>query len=180
MPKPPVVLVPHDPRWARAFEEARAAIMVACGECVLDVLHVGSTAIPGIAAKPVIDMMALLRRHEDGFACVPAMAASGFEFRGEAGLGGRHFFRKGHPRTQHVHMYQSDHPEVGRHVRFRDYLRQHPDEASAYEALKRALATRFGSDRRAYSDAKSEFCARIEQLARAAEAERAPSRSRLR
>jgi hypothetical protein len=62
-------------------------------------------------------------------------------------------------------MYASDHPEVGRHIRFRDYLRQHPEQASAYEALKRELAARFGSDNRAYSDAKSEFCARIDRLA---------------
>jgi GrpB-like predicted nucleotidyltransferase (UPF0157 family) len=165
MPKPPIVLVPHDPHWARAFEEARVAIMEACGDHVLDVLHVGSTAIPGLAAKPVIDLMALLRRHDDAFACVSAMAALGFEFRGEAGIGGRHFFRKRHPRTHHVHMYRSDHPEVGRHIRFRDYMRQHPEEGSAYEVLKRDLAARFGGDTRAYSAAKTEFCARIDQLA---------------
>jgi GrpB protein len=71
MSKSRVVLVPHDPRWAQAFEEGRAAIIVACGKYVLDVVHVGSTAIPGIVAKPVIDMMAFLRRHEDGFALCP-------------------------------------------------------------------------------------------------------------
>lgn len=139
--------------------------MEACGDYVLDVVHIGSTAIPAVGAKPVIDMLALLRRHRDGFASVPAMAASGFEFRGEAGLPGRHFFRKGDPRTHHVHMYRSNHPEVGRHIRFRDYLRRHPDQASAYDALKRELAARFGSDTRAYSEAKSEFCARIDRLA---------------
>ena len=165
MPKPPIVLMPHAPQWAQAFEEARSAIVAACGAYVLDVLHVGSTAILGIAAKPVIDMMPLLARHEDGFACVPAMAALGFEFRGDGGLSGRHYFIKGQPRTHHVHMYASDHPEVGRHIRFRDYLRQHPEQASAYEALKRELAARCGGDTRAYSDAKSEFCARIDRLA---------------
>jgi GrpB-like predicted nucleotidyltransferase (UPF0157 family) len=76
MPKPAIVLVPYDPRWAQAFEQARTTIIQACGEHVLDVLHVGSTAIPGIAAKPVIDMMPLLRRHEDGFACVRVMAGA--------------------------------------------------------------------------------------------------------
>jgi GrpB-like predicted nucleotidyltransferase (UPF0157 family) len=131
MPKPPIVLVLHDPHWARAFEDARSAIMEACGGYVLDVHHVGSTAIPGIAAKPVIDIMGLLRRPEDGFACVSAMAALGYEFRGEAGLSGRHYFIKGEPRTHHVHLYQSDHPEIARHIRFRDYLRQNPKEASA-------------------------------------------------
>ena len=113
-------------------------------------------------------MLPLLRRHEDAFACIPAMADAGYEFRGDGALSGRRYFVKGQPRTHHVHMYQSDHPEVGRHIRFRDYLRQHPEDAAAYEALKRELAARFKSDTRAYSDAKSEFCARIEQLARAA------------
>jgi GrpB-like predicted nucleotidyltransferase (UPF0157 family) len=165
MPKPPIVLVPHDPEWAQAFDQARAAIMQACGDHVLNVLHVGSTAIPGIAAKPVIDMMPLLHRHEDGFACVGAMEALGYEFRGDGGLSGRHYFIKGQPRTHHVHMYASDHPEVGRHVRFRDYLRLHPSDARAYESLKRELAARFNTDTRAYSEAKTEFCARIERLA---------------
>jgi GrpB-like predicted nucleotidyltransferase (UPF0157 family) len=168
MPKSPIVLVPHDPDWACAFEGARAAIMEACCGHVFEVHHVGSTAIPGIAAKPVIDLLALLRRHEDGFSCVSDMAALGFEFGGEAGISGRHYFRKGEPRTHHVHMYQSDHAEVGRHIRFRDYLRHHPKEASAYEALKHKLAARFGGDTRSYCDAKSEFCTRIEQLALAA------------
>jgi GrpB-like predicted nucleotidyltransferase (UPF0157 family) len=100
MPKPRIILLPHDPRWARAFAQARAAIMEACGDYVLDVVHVGSTAIPGIAAKPVIDMVGLLRRHRNGFAYVSAMVALGFEFRGEAGLSGRPF--SGAPRTHHV------------------------------------------------------------------------------
>jgi GrpB-like predicted nucleotidyltransferase (UPF0157 family) len=168
MPKSPIVLVAHDPDWARVFQDARAAIMEACSGHVLEVHHVGSTAIPGIAAKPVIDILGLLRRHEDGFACAPAMAALGYEFRGEAGVSGRHYFSKREPGRHHIHLYQSDHPEVGRHIRFRDYLREHPREAAAYQALKRKLAARFGSDTRSYCDAKSEFCARIEQLALAA------------
>ena len=65
MPKPRIILVPHDPGWARAFVAARAAIMEACGDYVLEVVHIGSTAIPAVGAKPVIDMLALLRRHRD-------------------------------------------------------------------------------------------------------------------
>jgi GrpB-like predicted nucleotidyltransferase (UPF0157 family) len=165
MPKPRIILMPHDPGWARAFVAARAAIMEACGDYVLEVVHIGSTAIPGIAAKPVIDMLALLRRHRDGFACVPVMAALGFEFRGEAGLPGRHFFRKGDPRTHHVHMYQSKHPEVGVTSAFATTCAGIPIRHLPYEALKRELAARFGSDTRACSGAKSEFCARIDRLA---------------
>ena len=70
MPKPPIVPVPHDPDWARAFEDARAALMAACGGYVLEVHHVGSTAIPGIAARPVTAIMPLLRRHPEGLARV--------------------------------------------------------------------------------------------------------------
>ena len=81
-------------------------------------------------------------------------------------VSGRHYRKRAQdPPRSHD---QSNHPEVGRHTRFRDYLRQHPAEASAYEALKRELAALFGGDTRSYCDAKSEFCMRIEQLALAA------------
>ena len=85
-----------DPSPAQT-RRARAAIMDACGGCVLDMHHVGSTAIPGIAAKPVIAMMPLLRRHQVGFACVRPMEASRYKFRGDGGLSGRHYFIKCQP-----------------------------------------------------------------------------------
>ena len=139
--------------------------MEACGDYLLDVVHVGSTAIPGIAAKPVIDMVGLLRRHRDGFAYVSAMVALGFEFRGEAGLSGRPFSGRGTPGRTTFTCTRRITRKSGRHLRFRDYPRRHPDQASAYEALKRELAARFGGDTRAYSDAKSEFYAPIDRLA---------------
>jgi GrpB-like predicted nucleotidyltransferase (UPF0157 family) len=163
--KRPIILVPYDTRWPSLFTVERDAILRACGALIGTVHHVGSTSIPGIAAKPVIDIMAVLRRHEDGFACVAAMERLGYESRGEAGLEGRHFFRKGDPRSHHVHMFADGHREIGRHLRFRDYLRTHPDEMRAYEALKRALAARFVDDIGAYADAKDEYCERINRLA---------------
>lgn len=164
----PIILVPYDARWPAAFAIERDAILRACGGVIRAVHHVGSTSIPGIAAKPVIDILPVLLRHEDGLGCVEAMTALGYEARGEAGIRGRHFFRKGDPRSHHVHMFADGHPEIGRHLRFRDYLRAHPDEARAYESLKRALAARFVTDTRGYADAKDEFCARIDRLALAA------------
>ena len=128
-------------------------------------MHIGSTAIPGIAAKPIIDMAPLIRRFEDGLGCVGPLARLDFEYMGEFGIAGRHYFRKGTPRTHQAHMFAADHPEVGRHVRFRDYLRGHPTEARAYERLKQELAARFVNDVAAYADAKNAFCARIETLA---------------
>lgn len=165
-----VVLVPHDPNWAPAFQNMRRAIWQACAPPVIDVLHVGSTAIPGIVAKPIVDMMLLLRRHEDGEACIAPLAELGFEYRGEAGIPGRHFFRKGDPRSHHAHMYARDHPEVDRHIRFRDYLVAHEEEARAYERLKRELAMRFETDVPAYSEAKTAFCQRIVELSLEADA----------
>ena len=79
MVKQTIVLVPHRPEWGAEFEEMRRDILAACGGLVLDVLHVGSTAIPGIAAKPVIDMMPLIRCYRDGDACAPLLAGQGFE-----------------------------------------------------------------------------------------------------
>ena len=126
--------------------------------------HAGSTAIPGIVAKPIIDMIPLIRRFDDGAACVAPLRQLGFEYMGEYGLPGRHYFRKGEPRTHHAHMYAADHPDVGRCVRFRDFLRAHPAEAGAYDSLKRRLAVQYAEDVTAYTAAKSMFCERIERL----------------
>lgn len=165
MERPPIVLFRHDPRWRSLFEAERDAILRACGERIIALHHIGSTSIPGIAAKPVIDLMPVLRRDENGLGCIESMQGLGYIYRGDAGVEGRHFFRKGEPRSHHAGMYAEGHPEIGRHLRFRDYLRAHPEEASAYEVLKRNLAARFVNDTVAYADAKSDFCARIDRLA---------------
>ena len=163
--KRPIILVPYDQKWPDLFAIERDAILRACGGVILAVHHVGSTSIPGIAAKPVIDIMPVLARHDDGYGCIAAMERLGYVSRGEAGIERRHFFRKGEPRSHHVHMFEDGHPEIGRHLRFRDYLRAHADEMRAYEALKRELAARFVDDVQAYADAKDHFCTRIDGLA---------------
>jgi GrpB-like predicted nucleotidyltransferase (UPF0157 family) len=165
--KRPIVLAPHDPHWADLFDEEREALK-RVGRGIVEIHHIGSTAIPGIAAKPIIDILVVLARHEDGPANVEPMQRLGYEYRGEGGVAGRHYFRKGSPHTHHVHMFEAGHPEVGRDLRFRDYLRAHRDEARAYEALKRQLAARFGSNTLLYCEAKQEFCERIKRLASAA------------
>ncbi len=165
MAKREIVLVPYRPEWAVGFEEMRRRILTVCGDRVIDVLHIGSTAIPGIVAKPVIDMLPLIRRFEDGRDCVKPLAELGFEYMGAYGIAGRHYSRRGMPRTHQVHMFAADHSEVGRLLRFRDYLREHPEAARAYAKLKQELAARFFDDVAAYAEAKTAFCARIEGLA---------------
>ena len=164
--KAPIVLKPYDPNWTVLFEAERDAMERLDRGWFKAIHHVGSTSIPGIAAKPIIDILVALHRDEDGPACVGAMAELGHEYRGDGGIPGRHYFRKGNPHTYHVHMWAKHHPEIARHLRFRDYLRAHPDEACTYEKLKRELAARFGSDTFSYSLAKNEFCARIDRLAK--------------
>jgi GrpB-like predicted nucleotidyltransferase (UPF0157 family) len=165
MSKRRIVVVPSDPRWADLFAQERAAIVQACGCHVSAVYHIGSTAVPGLAAKPIIHILAVHCEPQDGVLCIAPLARLGYRFRGANGIDGRDYFTKGNPRSHHLHMYPSDHPEVGRHLRFRDYLRSDPDEAAAYADLKLHLAARFADDPQAYSTAKGEFCARIDRLA---------------
>jgi GrpB-like predicted nucleotidyltransferase (UPF0157 family) len=159
-----VIIVDYDPRWPDRFEAAAAAIRGACGERLVGIEHVGSTAVPGLPAKPIIDLMPLVARFEDGAACVEAMTALGYEYRGEFGIPGRHYFVRNESGQaederpqEHVHMLVAGSDEAERHLLFRDYLRTHPERRDAYAILKRALALRHGEDREAYTAGKTAF-----------------------
>lgn len=162
------MLVPHDPRWlAIAADECRR-IERACGTSLLRVEHIGSTSVPGLIAKPVLDLMPLVRTFEDGFTCIQPMRALGYWYAGDFGIPGRHLFVKGSPRTHHAHMLVEGSKEAVRHLALRDTLRTHPDLAARYAALKQGLARQYGDNREGYADAKSAFmrevfaCAGIE------------------
>jgi GrpB-like predicted nucleotidyltransferase (UPF0157 family) len=149
-------VVDYDPAWPAQFEQEREEVWRALGEVLVAVEHGGSTSVPGLAAKPIIDMWAALRaplREED----ITAMAAIGYEYLGESALPDQDFFVKRTPRVCHLHCYPFGHPEWDRHLAFRDWLRTHPEGAVAYASLKRELADRFGGDRLAYTEAKSDF-----------------------
>jgi GrpB-like predicted nucleotidyltransferase (UPF0157 family) len=159
-PPEPVVIVDYDPAWPARFEKERAAIATAFGgamEGVAAIEHVGSTAIPGCAAKPVIDIMIGVRSLADGLRCITPIVRFGYECMGEAGLPGRIYFRKGAPRTHHIHFVEHECDFWVRHLLFRDTLRARPDLVEQYSALKRGLAATFGHDRIGYTEAKSPF-----------------------
>lgn len=111
----------------------------------------------GLLAKPVLDLMPLVRSFEEGFACVGPMRALGYWYAGEFGIKERHLFVMGSPRTHHAHMLVEGSKEARRHLAVRDVLRADPEFAARYAALKEELARRFGDNRESYSDAKSEF-----------------------
>ena len=168
-PADPIVIAEYDPSWPGMFEDERARLQEAIGEWTVAIEHVGSTAIPGMAAKPVIDIGVSLRRFEDALQCITPLVQIGYRCMGEFGIPGRIFFRKltdtpaqgqtldGVARTHQVHMYERGHWEDVAHILFRDALRSNPSLRKEYEALKRDLADSHRSDVEAYAESKSEF-----------------------
>ena len=155
-----VIVVEYDPSWPERYERERAAIVEALGdvmEGVAGIEHVGSTAVPGLAAKPIIDIMVGLRELPVGERCVQPLEALEYEYRGEAGIPGRYYFRKGNPRSHHLHMVEHGSEFWRRHILFRDLLRKRPAVAREYAALKKELAVRYRTDRLAYTEAKTPF-----------------------
>lgn len=173
-----IILAPYDPTWPAQFEEERNRLLAVIGKWAAGIQHVGSTAIPGSAAKPIIDIAVHLDSLTDALKCITPLAGIGYECLGEFGLPGRIYFRKrtdnplpgqahdGVGRTHQIHMYETGHEQYEKQVVFRDYLRSHSEAAREYEALKRDLAARL-SDVEEYADSKSDFVRRILVLARA-------------
>ncbi len=155
-----VVIAVYDLSWPEIYAGEAQAIRQALGDILVGVEHVGSTAIPGLAAKPVIDILVGVTVLAEAEAKIPALEALGYECRGENGIPGRLFFRKGlveFRRTHHLHMVEAGHEQWKSLLAFRDYLRSHPGDAQRYEALKRALAEQFRDNRAAYSKGKTQF-----------------------
>jgi GrpB-like predicted nucleotidyltransferase (UPF0157 family) len=169
----PVEVVEYDPAWPSAYERERARIAGTLGDLVVAIEHVGSTAVPGLGAKPIIDMMIGVRSLADGEKCAKPLEGLGYECKGEFGIPGRLYFRKVEEgkRTHQIHMVKVGSEFWERHLLFRNYLREHPEEARDYHELKVKLATEFGTDREAYTEAKTEFIRSAEAKARAAKTE---------
>jgi GrpB-like predicted nucleotidyltransferase (UPF0157 family) len=155
----PIRIVPYDPTWPERFERECQALEDAIGEWVDGgVHHVGSTAVKGLEAKPVIDILVGVKSLEESRACFERLGRLGYlyaPYRSEE----MHWFCKPNPnrRTHHLHLVPAGSPRFRDELAFRDYLRAHKDVAEEYEALKRRLAEEFRNDREAYTEAKTEF-----------------------
>jgi GrpB-like predicted nucleotidyltransferase (UPF0157 family) len=157
-----IVVSDYDPSWPAAFEQERMSLHTALGPLVLTVEHIGSTAVPGLASKPIIDLqLSVSDLAEARSSCVGPLQALGYAYlpEYEPRLPGELFFRKGHPWTHHLHVLQADHPRWRRRLLFRDYLRTHPEAVRAYAKLKRDLAAVFVDDMSGYMNAKTAFVA---------------------
>lgn len=160
LPPGTVTLSEYDPQWPEHFRRESERLIQTTGGPdgpIKDIAHIGSTSVPGMIAKPMIDMMVGLRTLADVSALVPILQGLGYEYKGEFGIPDRHFFTLGDPTTHHVHMVHHGGPFWRLNVLFRDHLRNHPDEARAYEALKRGLAAKFANNREAYTKGKDAF-----------------------
>jgi GrpB-like predicted nucleotidyltransferase (UPF0157 family) len=155
-----VVVVPHDPSWAAEFAGESRQVELALGDVLVAIHHIGSTAIPGIHSKPIIDMLAVVSDLATLDGRDARLQALGYEAKGEFGIPGRRYYRKDDSdgrRTHHLHAFQVGSPQVERHLAFRDFLTAHPEWAEKYGALKRRLAEAHPTHREAYMDGKDEF-----------------------
>jgi GrpB-like predicted nucleotidyltransferase (UPF0157 family) len=152
-----IVIVDYAPAWAGRFEVERERIERALGAAALSIEHIGSTAVPGLAAKPIIDVLVTVEDPDDP-GLVPPLEAAGYELRVREP--GHRMFRTP-ARDVHVHVWAETDPEVGRYLAFRDQLRRSQADRAAYEQLKRALAVRDWNDMNEYADAKGELIAAI-------------------
>lgn len=163
-----VEVVPHDPQWRDAFAAEAAHLAAALGVDVAAIHHIGSTAIPGIHAKPVIDLLVEVDDIEAIDARSGAMEALGYQVMGEFGIPGRRYFRKDDrhgTRTHQVHAFQAGSPQAERHLAFRDYMIAHPAEAQRYSELKRKLAEEYPYDMDGYIDGKDGFIKEMDRRA---------------
>ena len=170
-----VSLVPYDPAWPLMFEDEKKHLLSCLPqELIRRIEHFGSTAIPGLVAKPVVDVLVEVSSLEETKARIaPVLEAQGYDYfwratHGEAGLPFYAWFIKRNAagvRTHHIHMVERDFEHWDR-LLFRDYLIAHPETAQEYEALKLALASDYPNDRIAYTEGKTEFVTRVTELAK--------------
>ncbi len=161
-----VRLVPYSAEWRQYFELEKNSLLSVLGTTILDIQHVGSTSIPGMPSKPIIDIAIAVADFEQARVCIPLIEPLGYEYKGEFGIPRRHYFVKGDPRTFHIHMSEITSDEWQNTLFFRDYLRHHADLSDEYAGLKYKLAQRYPLDREAYLQGKADFIQRIIRLAK--------------
>jgi GrpB-like predicted nucleotidyltransferase (UPF0157 family) len=158
-----VKVIPHNPLWASLFQQESTRLAQALGSLAVDIQHIGSTSVPGLAAKPILDIGIAVATDTDVPACVPLLESLGYIYRGYRGASEGYFFDQGSEQqlTHYLHMLLISNPSWQNYLRFRDYLIAHPTIRDEYMQLKQALAIQYASDRAAYTAAKAAFIQQI-------------------
>ncbi|WP_179134058.1 GrpB family protein [Halobacillus massiliensis] len=159
-----VKIVPYSLHWPAMFNAEAVRVKSIFGKEMAGIHHIGSTSIPSIHAKPVIDILVEVNDIRKVDRYNSEMQMLGYEAKGEHGIAGRRFFKKGgNSRTHHIHVFESGSREAARHLAFRDYMRAHPEEALTYSQLKQRLAEKHPFDIDSYIEGKDAYIKEIEQ-----------------
>ena len=162
-----IIVRDYDPLWIEKYREESSLVKDILAENCVAIYHIGSTSVPGLAAKPIIDIMAVVRSLAEVDSVAENFSEIGYEYLGEFGITGRRYLRKGgDERTHQIHIFQADDwKNIGRHLAFRDYMRTHEKERDEYAIIKKSLAQRFPYDIDGYCDGKESFVREIEKRA---------------
>jgi GrpB-like predicted nucleotidyltransferase (UPF0157 family) len=157
----------YSPDWPLEFEREAGRLRGYFRDEIVAIHHIGSTSVPGLAAKPIIDLLPIIREIQTADTLTSQLEKDGYKAWGEYGQPGRRFFtrdRHGY-RTHNIHIYAQGDPDIERHLAFCAYLRAHVDERREYEALKRDVFARFPANIDAYNDGKNDWIKRLEPIA---------------
>lgn len=162
-----IVVVPHENHWSEKFQMDAERLKTAMPETV-KIHHIGSTSVPGLAAKPIIDMIMEVESIERVDRWNERFIELGYIVKGENGISGRRFFIHGteEKRSYHLHVFEKGNPEIVRHLAFRDYMMAHCEETEAYATLKKELAEKYTYDGTLYTEGKNEFVRNVDEKAK--------------
>lgn len=152
-------VIDYNPNWPHMFASEAKALKNALGENCKEIYHIGSTSVPGLSAKPVIDIMIAVQ--DISKIDKEELSRLGYKIRGELGMPFRLFCNKGEPRTHHLHIWEANNPEIKKHILFRDFLRNNPDYMQKYADLKYELAEKYRIDRKKYTESKDSLIKEI-------------------
>lgn len=151
------MITPYDPLWPEAFRVEANRIAKACDDLEIRLEHIGSTSVPGLSAKPIIDIAAGVPPRAEREPYIQALKELGYQHKGAHGIPGRDYFVRGSPRSHHLHMVSWTSDVWREHLLFRDYLRSNPTVMLEYEILKRQLAIVHANERADYQADKGPF-----------------------
>ncbi len=162
-----ITVTDYNPLWTKKFEEESILIKNIIADNCIAIYHIGSTSVTGLAAKPIIDIMVVVKSLEKVDDVAEDFLKIGYEYLGEFGIAGRRYLRKGgDERTHQIHIFQADDwNNIGRHLAFRNYMRTHKKERDEYAKIKIDLAHKFPYDIDGYCDGKENFVREMEELA---------------
>jgi GrpB-like predicted nucleotidyltransferase (UPF0157 family) len=161
-----VEVTTYNKNWVLLFEEEAQKLNEIFGHEIIDIHHIGSTSVNGMKAKPIIDILPVVKDVKKIDEFNNAMISIGYEPKGENGIPERRYFQKGGDnRTHHVHIFEFGNSEIERHLAFRDYLRTHPEDAKKYGNVKEELSKQFPNDIDSYIVGKEKIVLEIERKA---------------